>query len=122
MSCIVIQSWLEWFMTEQKALEATASASPVRDSASRSADRKSAGSPADAWLALLLSAGPVKVIDIQAEAKSAGISMRTVERAKKRLGVKAAKLDMRSGWVWSLSVNDHANRTRCDHVKLTRGS
>src|SRR6516162_572445 len=89
-------------MTKEKPLEATASASPVDDSSNGSPDGKSATRPADTWLADFLSEGPVKSREIQAAAKSVGLSMRTVERAKKRLGVKAAKLDMRAGWIWSL--------------------
>ena len=102
---------LSQMIATRKPLEDSASASPVRDSVSRSPDRKSATKPADAWLAGLLSGGAVKVIDIQAAANCAGISMRTVERAKKRLGVKAAKLDMRAGWVWSLPDEDRHKAT-----------
>src|SRR5262245_1915803 len=99
-------------MTEQRPLEATASASAVGDSAEGSPDRKSATKPADDWLAGLLSAGPVRAVEIQAAAASAGVSMRTVERAKKRLGVKAAKLDMRAGWIWSLPDEDRHKATK----------
>jgi hypothetical protein len=65
----------------------------------------SAVSPADAWLASLLSAGPVKVREIAAAAQAAGMSMRTVERAKQRLGIKADRLG--KGWCWSLPQDRH---------------
>jgi len=98
-------------VTEQKPPETTASASAVGDLVNPSRGINGAAKPADAWLARLLSAGPVKVREIQTAAKSAGISMRTVERAKKRLGVKAAKLDMRTGWIWTLPDKDRHKAT-----------
>ena len=86
----------------ETASEAPASVSAVSDGAKPIQESASAVSPADAWLADLLNGGPVNVCDIEAAAQAGGMSMRTVERAKKRLGVKADKLDMRSGWRWSL--------------------
>lgn len=103
-SCVFIQP--PKMVAEQMPPEATPSAAPVEGSSKRSPDPARPITPVDAWLARILGAGPVKVIEIQAAAKSAGMSMRTVERAKKRLGVKAAKLDMRAGWVWSLPDED----------------
>lgn len=62
-------------------------------------------SPTDAWLAGLLSAGSVQVCDIQAAALAAGMAMRTVERAKRRLGIKTATSGR--GWCWSLAQGRH---------------
>jgi hypothetical protein len=62
-------------------------------------------SPADAWLTSLLSAGPVKVREIATAAQAAGMSMRTVERAKQRLGIKADRSGR--GWCWSLPQDRH---------------
>src|SRR5262245_3338927 len=60
---------------------------------------------ADAWLETLLRTGPMNVRDIEAAAAGAGMSMRTVERAKKRLGIKADRVG--KGWCWSLPQERH---------------
>jgi hypothetical protein len=89
----------------QTASEALASVSAASDEAKAMQASASAVSPADAWLASLLSAGPVKVREIAAAAQAAGMSMRTVERAKQRLGIKADRLG--KGWCWSLPQDRH---------------
>jgi hypothetical protein len=89
----------------------TASEAPANDSAASNEPHKAikaganAVSPADAWLASLLSAGPVKVCEITTAAQAAGMSMRTVERAKRRLGIKADRSG--KGWCWSLPQDRH---------------
>src|ERR1035437_7991874 len=58
---------------------------------------------AAAWLADLLGAGPVKVVDIRDDAKGAGFAWRTVERAKAKIHARAGRenpKDPRSAWVW----------------------
>ena len=57
---------------------------------------------AEEFLAELLSAGPVAAKTIRAEARAAGISSRTLTRAKDSLGVQSEKLGMGHGWVWRL--------------------
>jgi putative DNA primase/helicase len=57
---------------------------------------------AESLLSELLVDGPVSVKKIQAEAKAAGLAWRTVERAKRSLGVLAAKGDFHAGWEWRL--------------------
>ena len=52
----------------------------------------------DAWLAGLLIEGPLAVREIETAAKTAAVSMRTIERAKKRLDIKAVKVD--KVWYW----------------------
>jgi hypothetical protein len=52
---------------------------------------------------------------IPSDAKAAGISWRTVERAKARLGVKSRKRDFAVGWWWSLPEGSHTH-TRANTV------
>jgi putative DNA primase/helicase len=72
---------------------------------------------ADEWLRELLAAGPALVRDIQAAARAAGLVWRTIERAKTRLGVKAALLGYGPAgrWQWRLpetdSGPDHTSET-----------
>lgn len=55
------------------------------------------------WLESELSAGPVRVKELQTHAKQNGHSWRTVERAKKRLGIRAKKESGQSRqWQWFL--------------------
>jgi len=49
-----------------------------------------------------LQAGPKLVREIEAEAKAAGHSMATIQRAKKALKIKPFKSGMVGGWVWAL--------------------
>ena len=72
---------------------------------------------ADEWLRDLLAEGPALVRDLQAAARAAGLVWRTIERAKTRLGVRAALLGYGSAgrWQWRLpetdSGPDHASET-----------
>jgi putative DNA primase/helicase len=58
------------------------------------------------WLTDLLLSGPVTVKEIQAGAKAAGLSWRTVERAKAAMGAIASHDGGAGGagkWVWKLA-------------------
>jgi hypothetical protein len=66
-------------------VEALLSGAPVRRKERRAND---------AWLSQVLASGPVEVTRIQQEASAAGLSWRTVNRAKSRLNVRA----FRTGW------------------------
>jgi len=58
---------------------------------------------AGTWLAAALAGGPRKQAELLAEAKEAGISERTLRRAKEAIGVKADRLDGQTGaWSWLL--------------------
>jgi putative DNA primase/helicase len=57
---------------------------------------------AEQFLKDLLSGGPVPTNQLKADATGAGYSWRTIERAKRDLGVEAAKSGMGGGWQWSL--------------------
>ena len=57
---------------------------------------------AEDFLRTTLAVGPLAVRQIEAEANAAGLSWRTVRRAKEVLGVKASKTGLDGGWVWAL--------------------
>jgi hypothetical protein len=60
---------------------------------------------ATAFLRERLESGPVKIDDLQREARKAGISERTLERAKRRLRVRSQRQGGAAGegwWTWSL--------------------
>ncbi|MBA2483153.1 MAG: AAA family ATPase [Nitrosomonas sp.] len=65
------------------------------------------GSLADAkrFLIDLLADGAVASKQVRIDANSAGIAWQTVRRAKNALKVKATKIGMEGGWVWSLPDN-----------------
>lgn len=57
---------------------------------------------AESFLRDLLMNGPVAVETVREEAKKAGMSWRTIERAKPDAGVRATKLGFAGGWGWAL--------------------
>lgn len=57
---------------------------------------------AKAWLQNALADGPLAAKDIFAQARQDGIAKRTLDRAKKALGVVAAKEGFSGGWIWRL--------------------
>lgn len=62
---------------------------------------ESAGKSAATWLQEFLQAGSQPVTAIQAASEKAGVSWRTLERAKSSLGVRSEK-DAAGGWRWVL--------------------
>lgn len=59
------------------------------------------------FLKSLLADGPVAAEQVGKTAIGAGYSSITIERAKKKADIKAHKLGMKQGWVWSLPPEDH---------------
>jgi hypothetical protein len=57
---------------------------------------------AETFLGDMLRDGPVPTRDIQQAARAHGHSWRTVERAKKQLGIEAVKAGLAAGWSWQL--------------------
>lgn len=57
-----------------------------------------------AWLAQVLAKGPVPTVEIQQRARADGVSWRTVERAKDRLGVRSRRHGFGDAgrWAWEL--------------------
>lgn len=61
----------------------------------------------DAWLSALLSSGEMSSRDVYANAKEAGITSVSLNRAKKRVGVRSVKREFGGGgWFWSLPKED----------------
>ena len=60
------------------------------------------------WLIEELRHGMVKVKDLQKVARDAGLSWRTVRRAKDRIGVKSEKRTFDGQWQWVLPINPDA--------------
>ncbi|MDR6634209.1 hypothetical protein J2X72_003009 [Phyllobacterium sp. 1468] len=73
----------------------------MRDAEDGKAKSGALGSAKD-FLSALLMLGPVTVTEIESEAKSAGISMRTVRRAKDELSIQSIKDGLSGRWSWSL--------------------
>jgi hypothetical protein len=71
-----------------------------------SAEERSVLDEAKDFLRDLLSGGAVEAKKAQMEARKAGIAEKTLQRAKKALGVKAEKEGFTGGWAWSLSPED----------------
>jgi hypothetical protein len=55
------------------------------------------------WLQGLLAAGPMLALEIRRQAGEAAIPLRTLERAKKRLGVQAYRQEITGPWYWRLA-------------------
>jgi hypothetical protein len=72
--------------------------------ATSTGDRGTALSEAVEWLRDLLSLGPVPAKEVKARAGEDGIASRTLDRAKRELGVRAVREGYSSGgrWVWAL--------------------
>lgn len=54
------------------------------------------------FLQSILSKSSMKVIDIQKEARAAGISEKSLRRAREKLGIKPKKSNFNEGWEWGL--------------------
>jgi putative DNA primase/helicase len=63
---------------------------------------RSAKDEASDFLEDLLAVGPVPAKEVQAAAREAGISTKSLRTAKDALGIKPEKAGMKAGWVWSL--------------------
>lgn len=84
----------------------------LAQAAGASEDRTERDEAAD-WLRNLLAEGPLSAKDVQRNAREAGFSWRTVERAKAILGIKPAKTRFSGGWEWALP--NPANTASHDH-------
>ncbi len=79
---------------------------------------------ARALLTDVLADGPVPQRDVERAARAAGISLTTLSRAKKRLGVEAKKVGFHgaSRWVWQLPADDRDAPAHAKAVISPEGS
>jgi len=63
-------------------------------------DQRDLGAPAHRTVATIRRAGPP--FDLPVEAANAGISAKSVRRARETLGIKPEKSGFEGGWVWAL--------------------
>lgn len=102
----LIASYVTWGAAIEGTARDLLGAAEINDAeGSNGAD----GQDAVSFLKSLLSDGPVAVGQIRDDAKGAGYSWPTIERAKKKARIEADKLGMKQGWVWSLPPEDHQN-------------
>ena len=69
---------------------------------------RTATDEASDFLLETLSNGPMKVSEIQKEARSAGIGEKPLRSARLRLGIKPYKQDFNGGWWWKLPKHEDA--------------
>ena len=81
-------------------------------------DGQDAQHQAESWLQSTLVKGPVAPKEIEARAKSAGLSWATVRRAKESLGVIAEKSGYSGGWVWRLE-DAHAEGAQTPDAQMS---
>lgn len=86
----------------ESPMDADALLKPPRDEEERSAQDE-----ATAFLRESLKNGPVSTGEVKKEASAAGISWRSVERAKAALEIKSYKQGMEGGWAWALPQDRH---------------
>ena len=76
--------------------------------AESTADERSAKKDAETFLREYLAGGPVAAADVIEAAKSQGVSVKTLRRAKKDVDVISTKSGMSGCWVWALNHDEDA--------------
>jgi putative DNA primase/helicase len=69
-------------------------------------DERTERDDAIVFLTDLLADGPMPVRTIRGDAVGAGYAWRTIERAKRELGIEARKAGLKEGWIWALPPED----------------
>lgn len=88
---------------------------PNESNAADDEEETSARDSAEDFLKELLKDGPAPTKHVEAEAKAAGISWRTVRRASDALSVKKKKSN--GGWYWSLPEISNLSKQLVQHVQ-----
>lgn len=95
-----------------EALEGNARELLAQADAAVDDETRSATSEAVDWLREYLASGPAKAIDVQREARDAGLSDKALRTARERLGIRSSKSGFSGGWCWALPAED---ARRCPH-------
>ena len=66
------------------------------------AEERSKLDEAKEFLQDILKSGPVASLEVEKEAKGAGVAPATLKRAKTVLGIRTRKASFGGGWIWSL--------------------
>ena len=106
----ITASYVEW----GKAVEGEAR-DILAQAEGTEADSADGGAMGEAMRFLLdvLKEGPEPSAEVKQDAENAGISEKTLSRARKAMGVKASKAGMKGGWEWSLpDIQDECETDR----------
>jgi putative DNA primase/helicase len=79
----------------------------------------SATDDAGRWLIDLLAAGPMKALDVQKEARQAGLADKPLRTARERLHIKPYRREFSGGWWWGLPTSQDAQNPQDAHVAPT---
>ena len=99
----LIASYVTWGAAIEGTARDLLGAAEINDAEGSNASEEQ---DAVTFLKALLAYGPVAVRLIKEDARGAGYSWITIERAKKKAGIEAQKLGMKAGWVWCLPAED----------------
>jgi RecA-family ATPase len=102
----IVASYVVWD-SEPVALSADEALRASEDGGDRSA-----AAEAEEFLRDLLRNGPATARDGEDHARALCISRRTLERARKKLGVIAEKAGLQEGWTWRLPPEDRQDRLK----------
>lgn len=81
-------------------------------------EERSAVEDAAEFLRALLANGPVPSKRVRADADGAGHSWRTIQRARKALGIEVVKAGLRGGWEWRLAPKNAKTPEECQEKTL----
>jgi putative DNA primase/helicase len=81
-------------------------------------DERTARDEAQDWLSDFLQAGPKLAKEVYRESSQAGISKRTLDRAKRDLRVTPRKQDFSGGWTWELPQGSHGEHCQTPSQSL----
>ena len=80
------------------------------------------GEDAEEFLVDMLRDGPTPTREIKEAARAHGLAWRTIERAKRHLGIQAAKLGMKEGWAWEMPASKTNPKTATRTAKTATRS
>jgi len=90
---------------EPEPVDVTAGEALAREADGADAGERGATADAEVFLRDALAGGPRKAGDVQRDARTAGLAVRTLARARERLGVRPVKMGG-GPWLWALPAED----------------